>query len=396
MRMQLKPRSALAALSACALSLPGLAAEPPPDSELRYQFNRYREADVPGSRAFGGNDTPRYEIDSHQLIWREPVPDDGREWGLTAEYETLSGASPWFVTEDDGHPVQVMSGATIDEQRYVASVRHRWYGPAGASALSGGTSIENDYRALSLGFDQWRDSDSRRFTFSYGLSASFDEIEPTDGGPDGRFPTRIERASKRSFSGFLGLSDTLNRRSIVQYGLGLTRHSGYLSDPYKLAEVAGVAVQDSRPDARTQVTVSVRLRHALETLRTVLHADYRWYTDDWDINAHTLDLLALQPLSAGLRAELGLRYHSQSQAGFYQPFFRAERQDGYYSSDYRLSPYGALSLRAGLNQDWARVTVGLHVEHYQSKGNLALGKVEVEHPGLVEFTTLSLRFAWRY
>ncbi len=394
--MQLKPRSALAALSACALSLPGLAAEPPPDAELRYQFNQYREADNPGARTSGGNDSPRYEIDSHQLIWRQPLLDDGREWGLTAEYETLSGASPWFVTEEDSRPLQVMSGATIDEQRYVVNALHRWYGPAGYSTLSGGTSIENDYRSLSVGVDQSRDSETRRFTFSYGLSASLDEIEPTDGGPDGRFPTRIDSASKRSFSGFLGVSDTLNRRSIVQYGLGLTRHGGYLSDPYKLAEVAGVAVQDNRPDARTQVTVSVRLRHALASARTVLHADYRWYTDDWNIDAHTVDLLALQPLTDGLRAELGLRYHSQSQAGFYQPFYRAERQDGFYSSDYRLSPYGALSFRAGLNQDWARVTVGLHVEHYQSKGNLALGKVEVEHPGLVEFTTLSLRFAWRY
>ena len=40
-----------------------------------------------------------------------------------------------------------------------------------------------------------------RASWPDGSPASFDEIEPTDGGPDGRFPTRIERASKRSKSG---------------------------------------------------------------------------------------------------------------------------------------------------------------------------------------------------
>ena len=40
-----------------------------------------------------------------------------------------------------------------------------------------------------------------------------------------------------------------------------------------------------------------------------------------------------------------LRYYTQSQADFYAPYYISERSDGYYSSDYRLSPYGALAWR---------------------------------------------------
>jgi hypothetical protein len=81
-----------------------------------------------------------------------------------------------------------------------------------------------------------------------------------------------------------------------------------------------------------------------------------------------------------------MRYYSQTQADFYEPYYQAARSDGYYSSDYRLSPYGALSFRVKLAETINNWTVGVSAERYISDKSYSLQKVDVENPGLVDFT----------
>jgi hypothetical protein len=95
-----------------------------------------------------------------------------------------------------------------------------------------------------------------------------------------------------------------------------------------------------------------------------------------------------------------VRYYSQSQAEFYAPWFDSEPSDGLYSSDYRLSPYGALSYRIRAEtrlQSWELDWIlNVGYERYRSSGDLALGKVSVENPGLVSFDMLSVGFTGRF
>ncbi|HXG28981.1 MAG TPA: DUF3570 domain-containing protein, partial [Nevskiales bacterium] len=120
-----------------------------------------------------------------------------------------------------------------------------------------------------------------------------------------------------------------------------------------------------------------------------LHADYRLYDDDWDVTAHTLDLAWHQNLPGGWRVVPGLRWYSQSQAFFYEPFYAAPRGDGFASSDYRLSPFGALSLSLGVNKAVDGWVLSLRYENYDSDERYALDDVDVENPGLVDFDVLA-------
>jgi hypothetical protein len=76
------------------------------------------------------------------------------------------------------------------------------------------------------------------------------------------------------------------------------------------------------------------------------------------------------------------------------------RADGLYSSDYRLSPYGALGWRIKAETrfriwrlDWI---ASFAWERYLSSGKYALGKVEVENPGLVNYDLFSVGFTTRF
>jgi hypothetical protein len=172
----------------------------------------------------------------------------------------------------------------------------------------------------------------------------------------------------------------------------MVTNDGYLSDPYKKVWRADLSntVADARPNERQQLVLNVRMRHYLPAVRAALHVDYRFFDDDWDISSHTVDLAWYQNLGDNWQLTPSLRYYSQSQAYFYGPFFYNARSDGYASSDYRLSPYGALSFRLRLERNWGEFSTNVEWESYRAAASLALDDVGVENPGLVEFDILSL------
>jgi len=394
----------LAALTASALALPGLApparADTPADRwSLSHATSFYVEDDLDSSRAAPGSETSRYEVRTHQLDLRAPFT-DRTDLALHFVQESMSGATPWFVEPDaDGNPVQVMSGATVKDERQDFLGTGNYYLDNGRLSLSGGLSTENDYFSGNGGLEAAIDFNEKTTTLSSGFGFSFDTIEPTDAN---LFPTRVDEEEKQSYSVFAAISQVLNREAALQSGLTLQHSTGFLSDPYKLVSVGGVNLADSRPDARNQLTWLSRYRHHFSKVEGTLHADYRFYFDDWDVYSHTVELAWYQSLFERFRLIPSLRYYDQSQAEFYAPYFLALPSGGLASSDYRLSPYGAISwkLKAEaalpdwpLHMDWI---VGVAWERYLSGGDLALSEVRFENPGLVSFNVFTLSLSARF
>lgn len=380
--MSRAPSKTLLALTASALALPGLSARAQSgetDSELQYRHSSYREQPLAAGKTLGG-DGQRYEISTHQFRLLRPLSPQ-YDLAVDATRETMSGASPWFVLPDaNGQPIQVMSGATIAEQRSDLLAGVTRYDEGSRLRGSAGYSTEDDYRAQNLGIEYERDTVIGR-TWSVGFGGSWDRLAPTDGA-SARFPDRIARASRRSLNAYAGYSVALNPNTALQFGVNLGESSGFLSDPYKLAVVNGAAQADRRPDDRRLLAAVARLRYFVDAANAALHTDYRFYRDDWGIGAHTLELAWLQNLPMGWLLSPSLRGYSQSVAYFYAPFYDSARGDGLASSDYRLSDYRALSLRLGALKRWEQLLLDVSVERYRSgHGN---------NPGLVDFDIVSL------
>lgn len=383
-------RPSLSALTAAALALPGLAQA---QIETDYLYSRYEEADLPAGRTAGAT-RERYEIDSHLFRIAAPVGDQAFIANLT--YETLSGASPWYIMPGAGGPVVIMSGASIREER--KDVQLTWALPlAGIDwGVSAGHSVEDDYRATHAGLEFEYSPPNSAHTVSGGIGYSYDRIDPVRGASS---PDVIEQADKDSFSAYGGISWVLDPQTVLQTAFSYGLHDGYLNDPYKQAWIVerSNTVRDTRPGERHQFSASARLRHYLPQHKAALHADYRYYYDSWDIEAHTVELSWQQMLGESWRITPGLRWYSQSQADFYAPYYQSLRGDGRASSDYRLSPYGAISLRLdirkALAQDWE---IGAGAEWYEASGDYAIGSVKIENPALVEYLIFSARIGKRF
>jgi hypothetical protein len=398
--------ASLRALGTGALALYGMAddaAADAPSEHYRadYDYSMYSEDDLQDSRGLAGGETSRYDIKTHQFLLQAPLL--GRyDLELELTHETMSGASPIYVVPDAaGDPIQVMSGATISEERNDILVKANRYYENARMGFGGGYSTENDYDAINFSFDGETHFNEKNTTLAGGLGVSLDSIEPTDAD---LVSTRPDSEDKKSFSLFLGLSQLLERRAVLQSSFSLAYASGYLSDPYKqVFVVGGVFLPDERPDDRLQFAWLTRVRKHIEEVNGTVHAGYQFYIDDWGIASHTLDFAWHQTLWDHLRVAPSVRYYTQSESDFYVTHFDVNPGPGEYSSDYRVSAFGSVIL--GLNAEysfrtrWTGRTEWLlraGAERYFSGGALSHETPSTEAPGLVNFTIFTLGLGVKY
>ncbi len=366
----------LLALTSSALLLPAyqgaLADVPPEFTELGVRYSKYQEDDTQGSKTFGGS-AERYEIDVAQFHLMAPVSDN---WSvaLDVQWEDMSGASPWFVGESlDGSPKVIMSGASIEETRTDVSVTTRYYYDRGNAGFNYTRSDENDYESNAISLDVSINSEDGLRTYSGAISASEDEIEPTQGA----LPTNTLKDEKDIRSAWIGVTQIVSKRAIMRFGLSYTYRDGFLTDSYKL--------RDKRPDQRKEWAASAGYRHFFVNTDAALHVDYRFFDDDWGVSSHTIDLAWHQNLGGNTAVIPFVRYYSQSEADFFSNV--ADTSKRHYADDYRLSAFGAITAGLRLRHDIGNWSVNLTGERYQTNESWGLYSGE-ESPALVEF--------WRY
>ena len=383
-----RPRpSSLAALTGAALALPAIAQLAHGETttgktELGYHYSQYQEDDADADKVFVGS-PERYEVDIHQFRLVTPVAGDNT-LTIDADYETVSGASPYgTVAGPDGDPMLIMSGASIDDTRKDVLASLRTPRQDGAMTYYLGYSTEKDYEAVNGALEFEQLASDRLTTWSGGVGFSSDTIEPvqTDG------INRVDSEDKWSANGFLALGRVLSPVWQVQGGVFAALFDGYLSDAYK--------ARDIRPDQRQAFGATGRSRYFLKSLNAAVHADYRFYSDDWGIEAHTLEFAWHQSIGDHVRIVPMVRYYSQSQADFYVETDSA-LNEGEQSSDYRMSPFGALSWGASLILEQPSYRITVRGEQYESDGDLALKNVNVENPALVNYTLMTVGLDYRF
>lgn len=414
----------LFALSSAAMGL-GLGAKPAAaaieeGSTLSAQFSFYAEDMIDPSLVSGLNNgsgavnPERFEIPTLQVKYRTAIAEN-TEIAFTYAGETLSGASPWYVQPADPasddvqneDPVQVLSGATIEEERHEYNFNFKQYQGDHYVGLNFSYSTENDYKSSSFGINGAYSLNDKATTLEVAVSANLDLIEPTD--PERQelienelttvgFAGRVEREDKDVFNALFGITQIINKNLLVNSSLSYARYKGFLSDPYKRAYIVDPTnadiialsniVADSRPGSKSQVAWSIASRYFVEPANAAIHADYRYYTNNWGINSHTIDLGWYQNFFDNqFTLAPQLRIYSQSSAEFYRDFYNVFRQDGFYSSDYRLSDYTAISGQLKATYRFEKVNLHASFERYISSG---------DNPGLVDFSFFSTGFDWKF
>jgi hypothetical protein len=223
--------------------------------------------------------------------------------------------------------------------------------------IGGGISIEDDYESRFGNLNGRWDFNQKLTTLNVGLSytnsdthATLDHDASTYIIKDKAYDpvtfnkelgSNIITGTKQDWSTSLGLTQILNKDALIEAGLGYTRSTGYMENPYKVVSIAFIdplnqgscsgasdgllcadirALLEQRPDERNQWTGNLRYVQHIDAFDAALHFGYRAFSDDWGINSHTFEADWAQPLGNGWTVTPRIRYYSQDAADFYTPY----------------------------------------------------------------------------
>lgn len=383
----------LKSLSAAALALPAIATQATTvadSTEVSYRYNKYQEQEMEAADVHKGS-VERYEVDVNQFSLKVPLSDRVQA-RVNLQVEQMSGASPWYTQKVDGEVKQVMSGASIKEERKDVAAQLSYFGDNLSVSGNIAHSSENDYESISGGAELSYSFSDKMTTLAFSADVTQDEITPSDALAFGR----TEFEEKESASGHLALSRILTKNLMVQLGWGIFNRTGYLSDPYKVVIVDNAAIDDARPDSRLAATYTGRLRYYVEGINTAIHFDYRLYDDNWNVVSHTIDFAPYINVGAGWQLVPSVRLYSQTKAFFYQNYYETARADGYYSTDSRLSTFGAYTLGLKINKQLGNWFLTASYQHYTSSHDLALKEATEQSSSLVNFDVVSIGLDYKF
>ncbi len=333
-----------------------------------------------------------YSAEPANVTMQEPEKVDLQEAPKTMSNSIVSGASamlqpvipatPTASTNpaDDNYPEetessvpdyqfgsvnQVFTPVNFDDERHAFDIGLNYYQNDFMLGFSGGHSKEKDYLSNYGSLTLQTEFNDNLSTLTFGFSFSDDTIEPV---------TRIfDRETKTSQQYLLSLSQVVSKSILWQGNASYNVHQGYLSDPYKKALVADYGlVNDQRPEERLEWAYLNRFIFYIAPVDAALHVDYRYSYNDWRIDSHTFELSWYQPLSDGWQLAMHGRYYTQSDAYFYQPFFKTNRKDGFYTSDYRMAEFGALSGGIRLSKRFeSHFKIDAGIEYYRRQSDWA-------------------------
>ncbi|MDP5041405.1 MAG: DUF3570 domain-containing protein, partial [Paraglaciecola sp.] len=122
---------------------------------------------------------------------------------------------------------------------------------------------------------------------------------------------------------------------------------------------------ENRPDTRTRNSFYWQTKYALDF--GVADISYRFATDDWKIDSHTIDSRLRINLSDTSYLQPHFRYYQQGAAEFYRPFLmEGDNVPEFASADYRLGEMTAytVGLKYGMELDNGD-ELAFRLEYYQ-------------------------------
>jgi hypothetical protein len=240
-----------------------------------------------------------------------------------------------------------------------------------------------------------RDFNNRNTTLTFGTAFASDTIDAVGGAPTGLSPMtgstviKSGEQSKDVTDLLLGVTQVLNRKTIVQFNYSLSLSDGYLTDPYKILSVVDPVLgepivapgsytvdylyrYEKRPDTREKQGFYGLLKR--DVGGDVFDISYRYMSDDWDIDSHTIDMHYRWNFDSGSYFQPHLRFYSQSAAGFYNAvLFDGDPLPNFATADYRLGEFDAITIGIKYGRPTRTGEMSARLEFYQQSGATSPG-----------------------
>jgi hypothetical protein len=254
--------------------------------------------------------------------------------------------------------VDMISSASIDvittaspytERREQKSVGGEYLHGKTVYTVNVTNSEESDYTADTMSFGISQDMFGDLTTVSLGFSRGWDKVYK-NGDPD--FSGSIDRRNYR-----LGVTQVLTRNMLMSLNLETVTEEGYLQNPYRSMRYYGPEPgfysrgPETFPGTRTSTAGSGKLMYYLPW-RASVSGMYRYFSDTWDIRAHTAEVAYTQPMWGRWTFTGSYRFYSQNNASFYSDLFPRADYQNFMSRDKENASYTGHTVGVGASYDF--------------------------------------------
>jgi Protein of unknown function (DUF3570) len=274
-------------------------------------------------------------IDGPSLLVRKKFAE---KYAVNASYyvDMVSSASIDVIT----------TASPYDEERTQYGVGFEYLRGKVTYAASFSNSSENDYDAdtasLSVSQDMFGDLTTVTLSFTRG----WDDV--TRRG-DLLFADEVNR---RIYG--VDISQVATKNLILGLSYETITEEGFLNNPYRQVRFVdpdsalGYSYEFERyPRTRTANALSLRGRWYLP-YRAALQADYRFYTDTWELQSNTAEVAYTHPLDAEWTFDVHYRFHTQEAAEFYSDLFPRVDFQNFLARDKELASMQSHTLGFGV------------------------------------------------
>ena len=224
-------------------------------------------------------------------------------------------------------------------------------------SFGAGASFSQEYDYTSIGgnvnFSKFSKDNNREFGIK--LMAFLDSLQVIypielrlglnagneDDGGSGNYKPR------NSYNASFSLSQIINTRLQLSLLLDLAYQKGQLGTLYQRVYFRDNSVHaENLPQSRFKIPIGFRMNYFAGD-RFVVRSLYRFYKDDWGINAQSIELETPYKITPFFSLSPFYRFYTQTAAKQFAGFQAHVSQDNFYTSDYDLSKF--TSQYAGLN-----------------------------------------------
>jgi hypothetical protein len=291
--------------------------------------------------------------------------------------------------------VDMVSSASIDvvtQASPYTEERTQW--SLGMDYLTGNTTMrinyvsseESDYGAETVSFSVSQDMFGDLTTLTLGYALGDDLVRRSD---DPLFERTLD---KQTYA--VGITQILTKNLISALNFETITDEGFLNNPYRSVRYAdsgsGLGYSwepELYPNTRTSNSLGLRARYFLP-YRAAIEGEYRFYSDTWDIEGHTISLTYIHPWR-DFTFTGKIRYHDQTGAHFYSDLFPWSEATNFRGRDKELSPLQSYTFKiqaayeflSDNGNDWGflkkgKVTASLNMLHvnYDDFSDLTAGE----------------------
>lgn len=209
--------------------------------------------------------------------------------------------------------------------------------------LNASMSKEFDYKSAGFGASFSKRSKDRNREFSAKLQTYFDKwsvIYPVEfrvGFPNTGSNGISGHSPRKSYTLSLGLSQVINQKLQLVFVAEPTLQDGLLATKYQRVYFKDGSEQpENLPDKRIKIPVGIRANYFAGD-RFILRAFYRYYQDDWGMNAHTFELETPVKITPFISVSPFYRYYTQNEIDYFAAYREQDLGAKYFTSDYDLS-----------------------------------------------------------